>query len=209
MIVICSADNKVRERWTSGLGSLHDVQEVPTLSELQGYLEATPPDLILLHLSLPGLDRDHRLPGLDGGIPTTRIFAFSDEPNEREGLHLLRAGVRGYANTFMAPELLRTAVNVVLAGEIWAGRKLVELLIRAMTRVAPDEPEESIAGLDALTERERDTARLVAQGMSNKQVAGELDITERTVKAHLSAIFQKTGIRNRLQLALMMKGAKA
>jgi DNA-binding NarL/FixJ family response regulator len=90
----------------------------------------------------------------------------------------------------------------VAAGQVWVGAPIMDRLIQ---RIQPTENDAKTALLEKLTDREREIAELIGQGLGNKMIARQLDISERTVKAHLSAIFQKTGVKDRLQLALRIK----
>ena len=96
-------------------------------------------------------------------------------------------------------------VSTVVSNEgLWVGPSLLQRLIRAtgprVERARGDTPD-----LNALSQREIEVAQHVGNGASNKEIARSLHITERTVKAHLSAIFQKIGVRDRLQLAIFMR----
>lgn len=133
--------------------------------------------------------------------PQLRYLAMTAVPEALEGMHLLRAGARGYCNRRMSDQALVVAVATVLAGEIWAGRQVTDYLLRA-TLGHPAERVPPAATLDGLTDREREIALLVGAGRSNKVIAAQTGIAERTVKAHLNAVFRKTGLRNRVQLAL-------
>jgi two-component system NarL family response regulator len=140
--------------------------------------------------------------------PATRFIVTSHHPAEREGLAAFRAGARGYCHRDLDPALLLKAVEVVQKGEIWAGRALVARLVEALG-ARPGRARRSDAGtrLGPLTRRERDIAGLVASGAANKEIASRLAVTERTVKAHLTAIFRKLGLTDRLRLALYVNGA--
>ena len=117
----------------------------------------------------------------------------------------LAAGASGYCNTHAAPAVLQQIAAVVAQGGLWLGADLLQRLMgSAATLLARQQPRATGAEeLDALTERELEVARLVAAGTSNREIASRLGITERTVKAHLGAIFAKTATRSRLALALL------
>ncbi len=204
-ILICSADNKLRARWLEGLEACLPVREADSLAALEGILSATAADIVLLHLTLPELRRGAGVLNLLKLYPGVRFMVFADRPHEGEGLALLKAGVRGYANSYMAPALLKKAVEVVQMGEVWVGRRLMQRLLSSLALPqAGQDYSGAMSALDGLTRREQEIAFLVAQGESNKGIANRLDITERTVKAHLTSVFQKTGVRDRLQLALLV-----
>jgi len=145
-----------------------------------------------------------RVRGEFGAIP---VVVLSDQPSDEEALSCFAAGARGYCNTHSAAELLRRIADVVLQGGLWIGESLMQRLLQGTARVpmpAPTWAPRDWAAL--LTEREREVAAAVADGASNKEIARQLGITERTIKAHTGAIFEKLGVRDRLQLSLVVHG---
>jgi DNA-binding NarL/FixJ family response regulator len=120
----------------------------------------------------------------------------------------LSTGVAGYCNGHAAPVVLRQVAETVLGGGVWVGQWLLQRLLAGVARVAAQKyatPEPS-AWASALTERETEVASAVASGASNKEIANRLNITERTVKAHLGSVFDKLKLRDRLQLTLLVNG---
>jgi DNA-binding NarL/FixJ family response regulator len=153
-----------------------------------------------LDAALAGIERS-------GGQP---LVLLCDLPDEALVLAALERGAAGCCNSRAAPEVLRQVALVVANGGLWVGQSLLRQLVGATARRLGQLPEEAKKDDwgDALSEREREVAGLVAGGASNKEVAERLAITERTVKAHLSAIFEKLGVRDRLQLSLRINGLK-
>jgi len=139
-----------------------------------------------------------------------RIVVLADEPSDALTLAALAAGASGCCNTHAAPEVLQQVAAVVDNGGLWVGQNLLQQLIGSTARIlARRNPAPVTVGLpDTLSEREKQVAKLVAEGASNKEIASRLSIAERTVKAHLTAIFDKTGARDRLQLSLKINGLK-
>ncbi|MBR0567706.1 response regulator transcription factor [Azoarcus sp. L1K30] len=133
-----------------------------------------------------------------------RIVVISDSPTQAEGLEALEAGARGYCHALSTPAMLREVAVVVLHGGFWVGPELMARAIRATTARQSVIADMTDPVLERLTERERAVALAVARGLTNKEAAATLDITERTVKAHLSAIFEKLAVRDRMQLALKL-----
>lgn len=205
MILVCSPDEKVRQRWKQGLDVSADVHEVDSVEGLEQGLGNHKAELVLLHLSLPGLNGTEGVASLRRKYPWATLMVFSDIPEEKEGISLFASGVSAYANTYMSPVLLIEAVKVVQLGEIWVGKKLMQSIIANLARLAHKQGTESTSNtLSLLTEREQEIAKFLAEGASNKVIAGHIGVTERTVKAHLTSIFRKTGTSDRLQLALLV-----
>jgi DNA-binding NarL/FixJ family response regulator len=140
-----------------------------------------------------------------GGLP---LVAISDIPSDEQGLIALGTGVVGYCNGHAAPEVLRQVAATVKGGGLWVGQWLLQKMLAGIAQAAAQKfpPPELSAWASGLTEREIEVARAVAIGASNKEIANQLDITERTVKAHLGSVFEKLKLRDRLQLTLLVNG---
>lgn len=131
----------------------------------------------------------------------TRFIAMTAVPTAAEGLKLLKAGVRGYCNRLVSPQVFAALIASVEAGDVWAGKQVTDFLLEQAIANAGTESDTTDV-LKDLTARETGIALQVADGLSNKVIAAENGISERTVKAHLNSIFRKTGLSNRVQLAL-------
>lgn len=116
-------------------------------------------------------------------LPTLALFSG----NEDEAIRLLQRGYRGYLGPGEPVTRLKLALEALRRGEIWASR---ELLTRTLGSLAAPQ----------LTEREQEVLQLLASGLSNRNIAERLGISERTVKAHVSNLFDKHGVRNRTEL---------
>lgn len=134
------------------------------------------------------------------------LIILADEPGEEDALAALGAGAAGYCNSHAAPEVLRQVATVVENGGLWVGQRLMQRLLAGTARLVSPPSTDGAAWAASLTEREREVAQAVAQGASNKEIARQLDITERTIKAHVGAILEKLGARDRLQLSLIVNG---
>jgi len=155
-----------------------------------------------------------QLAALRKAAGTATVIALSNHPDNEEALAMFSAGVRGYCNAHATAANLRQVANVVQAGGLWIGEALMQRLLTAtrtaMLRkpVVPPAIDENASAsedrLSVLSKRELEVARTVAGGSSNKEVARQLGITERTVKAHVGAVFQKLNVRDRLHLALIV-----
>ncbi len=138
------------------------------------------------------------------------VVLLSDEPDESLVMQALALGAAGCCNTHAAPDVLRQVALVVSNGGLWVGQSLLRKLVGATSHRLGQQPLEGKNDdwSALLSEREAQVARLVAAGSSNREIADRLAITERTVKAHLTAIFEKLGLRDRLQLSLRINGLK-
>jgi two-component system nitrate/nitrite response regulator NarL len=129
------------------------------------------------------------------------VVIMASTPGEAEAFQLLSNGAMGYCHVKAAPEQLREIALVVENGGLWMPPELMQRFLALSVRVVPKEAPQA-QELNDLTARELMVAEQVAHGASNREIAETLDITERTVKAHLSAIFKKMNVRDRVQLAL-------
>jgi DNA-binding NarL/FixJ family response regulator len=134
----------------------------------------------------------------EAGVKVVAMTAIEQTSEARKALE---AGASGYVHYLAVPSVLEQIAQSVAVGGVWLGAELMRQLIVGVQRLSSVVALPA-ANLNLLTSRERAVTELVAAGKTNKEVARELDITERTVKAHLGASFEKLGVRDRLQLAL-------
>ncbi|GAA5157171.1 response regulator transcription factor [Viridibacterium curvum] len=134
------------------------------------------------------------------------IIVASSEPHDTEGIRAMEAGAAGYCHTYANEATLLQVLDVVAAGELWVGRSLLTRLLRGVSENLPRRPDQSWRR--SLTDREAEVAQLAANGESNLVIAEKLGITERTVKSHLTTVFEKLQLGDRLQLALRVHGVK-
>ena len=141
--------------------------------------------------------------------PSVKWIAFSDVPNDLEGLHCLEAGFKGYINTYVTDSIWYELLNVVKGGDIWAGPSITRLLLQQYINAKDSNSIQSLSQTKPenqfqLTERETEVLDCLKSGFTNKEIARQLDITERTVKAHVAAILKKTGSKDRISLLLKL-----
>lgn len=133
-----------------------------------------------------------------------KIVVLANAPNHAESLHALSLGAMGYAHAYSESAALTEIKTVISHGGLWLGSELLQKLIETSTQLTGNQPEQVDVLLQKLTKREQEVAVEAAKGLSNKEIARILNITERTVKAHLAATFERLGAKDRLQLALML-----
>jgi len=201
-VLLCSANDAVIKRWEDLLRGKYDIEQVNTASKLKSRCTGNTFELILLHRPLVDTETFADIRRVS---PLSRIFLLSDQPDEEEGLAFLKLGIVGYANTYISPERLTEAVRIITGGAVWLGQKVMQrLILDSYTRAKQKAVSDSEQKLGSLTKRELEIANLIAQGQSNLEIAANINITERTVKAHLSSIYEKTKTGSRLNLALLI-----
>jgi len=207
-LVLASAIAESRKRWRQRLGDAFTVCEVDDVGALDEVTNGVKPGILVLDLALPRLGRARGLRDIQRSSPSTRTLALTDAPTEAEGIWALKEGARGYYIRTIDPLHLRKAVEAIQKGEIWIERKLVTGLVAELLSLVESREKELPPGLDRrperLTVRQRVIADLICEGASNKDVARQLNISERTVKAHLTGAFRNVGVSDRLQLALLL-----
>ena len=159
------------------------------------------PDLLLLDLSMPGAGGLDALRELTAEKSNTRILLLTGAIEQEELVTALQLGARGVVMKDSPSTLLLKAIRGVLGGEFWVGRdrvgNLVEALRPKMTRSA-GHPQIN----HGLTERELAIVSGVVAALGNRELAERLGITEKTVKTHLTNIFDKLGVSSRVELAM-------
>ena len=191
-----SIDARCRDTWREAFPSL-----------LTGNLAQRLPDAGLLWLLVPhGASVESVIADAKPGISGRPFIVLADEPGEDEALVALAAGAAGYCNGHAAAAVLQQVATVVANGGIWVGQGLMRRLLASTARVLPQTESD---WRSRLSPREQEAASLLARGASNKEIARALDITERTVKAHVAAMLDKFGARDRLQLSLIINGIEA
>jgi len=207
LILTSSTSSQFDARCAKGLQGFATIASASDLAALNGRLLHTLPEMLLLDVDLPALNGASGIAELRKLSPATKIIAFSKSISDDLELALFKSGVRGCAQIDIEPQLLKRVVVAVQQGELWIRRRITLRLLDELSENSHGEVQHrraTDARLANLTQREREIAVLIGSGESNKQIARQLSITERTVKAHLTEIFRKLGIGDRLRLALRM-----
>jgi DNA-binding NarL/FixJ family response regulator len=194
--IFVSAAEQARERWRAAFADLQLVASLDAVSVAGG-------EPLFLDLDTWAVD-EHRAElaaSVNAGHP---LVALSSVPSESEAFRLLSMGVRGYCHAEAVPEQLREVAQVVLAGGLWMPRELLQRIAELGKRVDDSDSDRSPSHFDGLSPREEEVALLVGRGYNNREIAEALSVSERTVKANLTSIFDKLGLRDRVQLALFV-----
>jgi DNA-binding NarL/FixJ family response regulator len=156
---------------------------------------ATEPDIVLMDLSMPGMDGIEATRAVLAERPATKVIVLTSFAEHARVHAALAAGAVGYLLKDAEPDDILRALRDADGGG-------VPLSPRAATALLPQNQPASNATIDSLTDRERDVLRLVAAGLPNKSVARRLEISEKTVKAHLTRVFAVLGVHDRTSAAL-------
>lgn len=139
-------------------------------------------------------------------LPAAKVIVLSNTPEQAEAMLALQSGAVGYLHAYAHAQVLKEVSKVIAQGGVWLGRELLKHLITLSTARAQPPQAAAETLLEALTPREREVALEAARGQSNKEIARVLSISERTVKAHLTSVFETLKVRDRLHLALVLQG---
>jgi DNA-binding NarL/FixJ family response regulator len=177
------------------------VGEAGVRHEALSLATALQPDLVLLDLDLGGRMAADLIPELRAVVPEARVLVLTGVADSQVHRDCVRLGARGVVSKEKAADFLLKAVEKVHHGELWLDRTTAAGLITALAGNEPrSDPDR--AKLDLLTAREREVAALIAQGLKNKEIAGRLFISETTVRHHLTSIYAKLAVPDRLSLLL-------
>ena len=155
------------------------------------------PDVIFMDLFMPGVDGIEATEVIKAENPQARILVLTSFAEDEKVFRAVKAGASGYLLKDATPDEILTAVRQVYRGEPAMNPTIANKLMRELQRESNLPPTE-----EPLTERELDILKLVAQGLSNQEIAEELVISERTVRTHVSNILSKLHLANRTQVAL-------
>jgi DNA-binding NarL/FixJ family response regulator len=211
LILLASSFQENLALWAGAIQSLSPVSQTVRLSELRNELPRVKPQMLLLDYQLPELGGTQGVGTLLKLSPETTIIILSGPLSDEAEWELFKTGVRGCCPRDIEAKQLASVVEAVQKGELWIRRTLTRRLLNELWAIALEKNQIKQAASDLLsnlTRREHEIAKLIGNGESNKQIAQRLDITERTVKAHLTEIFRKLDVRDRLKLALLITGSR-
>lgn len=200
-VLMLTQDAALWQHWQQVAGPQWLPARGTTLADLERWKQQGR-HLVILDAALPQLPQwgDARWSALLGDM---KLLMLSSRPSDDVGRQVLAAGASGYAHAYSTPTTLGSILHSIATGNIWLGRSLLQRLLQDVgTRL----PEPGAQWADALSPREQEVARFAAMGDSNAEIAERLSISERTVRAHLSAIFEKLQVSDRLMLALKVHG---
>jgi len=233
-ILLATGDRELEERCRRAASADYSIEVVKDLAALHARIGAVRPEVVLLDGEMVPQPREHDVGRVVTAVGAGRVIVLTAEFNEDEEVALLRCGVKGCCRRGVDPESLRQVLSVTQSG-VWVTRSLLPRLVTELRRfaqqstapagsnssavssAAPDAKGATAAKpasvldrlppekLSSLTRREQEIVKLIADGATNKEVGIQLDISDRTVKGHLSNIFLKLGTPDRVKLMLYLQ----
>ena len=164
--------------------------------------ETLQPDILLLDVRMPGIGGLEVLPKIRAKSTRTKVLILSGYSEDNFIVEALQQGAKGYLSKTLTRGDILKAIRTTLAGELWAERKMLTQTLESLLQKVNELHRPFHENFEALTERELEVVKWVIQGMTNKEIATKLGISEKTVKTHLRNIFSKLKITRRLQLLL-------
>lgn len=210
-VIIVDDDPLVRSALALMLGGRSDIEVVGEAADGQRGLALcaeVSPDLVLMDL---------RMPVLNGLEATRRLHAESDSPKvivlttfdaDDQVIEALAAGADGFLLKDTAPDQIVHAIRTVAGGQAMLSPSVTRTVIgRVRTHAVSERTRAAVGRLSLLTDREKQVATSVGRGLTNADIAGELFLSVPTVKAHVSRLFEKLEVTNRVQIAMVVHDA--
>jgi two-component system, NarL family, nitrate/nitrite response regulator NarL len=164
-------------------------------------MEHLKPDVLLLDMAMPPLNGMEVLERSNGSLRITRVIILSGSADSGETVKALELGACGILRKDISSEILLKSIRAVAQGQYWVGRRDMADAIDAL-RALPSLESENGTRNFGLTPREMQILRSLTEGLTNKDIARSFGISQQTVKHHVSSIFNKTGMSNRLELVI-------
>jgi DNA-binding NarL/FixJ family response regulator len=193
-VVLADDQRVVREGLTTLLGLLEGIEVLGAASdgeEAVALVERLRPDVVLMDLRMPRCDGVEATRRLRERAPESKVIVLTTYADDRSVLEALRAGARGFLTKDAGAEEIERAIAAVIRGDAAIDPAVQHHLVEAVA-ATPELP-------NGLTPREAEVLALIAEGLTNAEIAARLVVTEATVKSHVNHLFTKTGVRDRAQ----------
>jgi DNA-binding NarL/FixJ family response regulator len=182
------------------------VAEAATAEDAFALALSVRPDVLLLDIDLPGMSGIQMLEELGPRLPDTKIVMLTVSDSERDMLDSIGRGAAGYLTKDLSPEALLRALRGTQRGELAMSRRFAARAIRHFVEVARRSrgTTAGVAGggiIEGLSPRENDVLRMLAEGLTDREIAAALIISPRTVETHVSNVLHKLNVRNRAEAA--------
>ena len=189
-ILLYSKSNFIQDELNKESSFFKDLTVIKSLENIERDIKSNSYLIVLHHLN--DFENDINI----------YLIALSNTPTNLEGCKLLRVGYKSYLHALSNYQILKSAVESVVTGNIYLYPELMQFLV---SQVGTIEDNKYNKNLDILTPKEIEVLKLVSKGYSNSKISKELDIAEVTVKKHIGSMFQKLDVKDRLSLALILK----
>lgn len=224
MIILASDNKNTLSTWGDALRGSQPISVAASVEDLLLKLSALTPECVVFDRELASNELIQTMQQIRKNNSQTKIVLLTNAeylPSNQEDIALLGVGVRGFCCTDMDNNMIRKVLDAVAQGQIWIRRGLIPAMIEEFSKQAKGAIDVSPMALaekartaqsatqlanhlSALTPREREIASMIGQGECNKHIARQLKISERTVKSHLTVIFRKLNLSDRVHLALLV-----
>jgi DNA-binding NarL/FixJ family response regulator len=172
------------------------------------HVERHRPEVALLDLHMPGLGGLAVAERLSAASPLTRALVLTSFGDQGNVLSAVQAGAAGFVLKTCAPEELVTAVKAVAAGEAYLSPVVTRMVLGLVAPESAPRRRDAVERVAKLAAREREVLDLVAEGLSNAEIAGRAHMSEATVKTYVSRVLAKLGCANRVQAAMLARDAR-
>jgi DNA-binding NarL/FixJ family response regulator len=199
-VLLADDQRLVRESLATMLGLLEGIELVGTASDGEEALAlaaSQSPEVVLMDLRMPRMDGIEATRRMREQAPDVRVIALTTFADDESVIGALRAGARGYLTKDAGAEDIRSAIFAVAAGEAMLDPAVQHHVVAALASHAPSDGGPELP--DGLTPREAEILALIAEGLTNSEIAERLVVSPTTVKSHINHLFAKAGVRDRVQ----------
>lgn len=198
-ILICTKNEVLQNSWQEAIND-EKPQIALNENEIWNFISNNDKSLIFLDIAytedIKSLIKDIK------ENSNARVFILTQKPSFIEGRELLDLKINGYANAYMQEVHFKDAIFAIRNGDIWLYPEFIQSMIKIMTQSTPAKEHSK---LSELSTREKEVAKLISEGLTNQEIAQCCGITPRTVKAHISAIYSKLEVKDRISLVLLLQ----
>lgn len=185
------------------LSGISVLGEAATGDEAVDVVARLQPDVVLMDVRMPGRDGLDATAELATRVPESRVLVLTTFDHDEYLDGALRAGAAGFLLKNATPEALVEAVGAIAAGDGVLDPAVVARVMARVARTGPPAAPERSAGLDRLTEREKDVLAAICEGLTNHEIAGRFAVGDATIKTHVSSVLAKLGVRDRVQAVIL------
>jgi DNA-binding NarL/FixJ family response regulator len=203
-VLLVESNRLLREGLVAMVGEQEDFVVVAALGNRDETLErvrAVKPDVVLIDLGLRKHDDEPLVEALTGGHPSVKVIVMNMPPGEADIFALIRAGVSGFILKDASFDEFLTTIRLVVSGTHVLPPPLTDTLFSEIANQEARYAKTLLSSGSTLTKREREITMLIADGLSNKEIALRLNVATATVKSHVHTVLEKLTLRTRLQVA--------